>query len=398
MIVVVVAGLYQLGDFRLYPYWNQAVSVSAAGFRIGLPLAAAVAAWEGTRLRRLHLDRRLAMQPPLAIVWPQLLPIVLAVAVGYGTVLSGSLGEVASLSGGFNGWILLSYFATTLSAVLSGYILGFYFVAPVAIPVALILNYQWASFPLQDGSNLSWRHMSGYTLIDCCTTVYEQPAPVALLAPLFMAAALLFSVAVLFWTVRVWIRAVSTLAAITVAALIAYILVSPLSAYPSEMRDPSALVCKGNEPVVCIWPEQEEVEGASDRNALDSAFQSLVMAGHDIPSRIETRDDQSGATTAPPGMTWLYYTPGSGKTQLLANYAFSLLRDFSCHETDDPKMYISELQTTQAWMLLTWGIRIDEIGSVVPQETIDKATVKMKQGTDEYERWLDERGISSACK
>ena len=117
----------------------------------------------------------------------------------------------------------------------------------------------------------------------------------------------------------------------TAAILVGNVLVAGIGQAPYAPRPVSELVCSGDAPAVCLWPEQDAVDGARIRNAVVEARVHASKNGLTLPDRVEA---SSSALTShrSADVTYLTYFPGTGEStqQIKTAYATGLLESISC--------------------------------------------------------------------
>ena len=209
--------------------------------------------------------------------WPSL---VAGVSVqSFGLVL---VGRAAIGAPGGPPVLLLGAFAAILAFhTMLGYWLGRMLPPVVSVPSALFLSYVWLGFTWSV-AYFPLRYLAGLALVSCCRIDQGMPieAPVAAIAFSVPAALAFFLLAAVQGRDHRTRRRL--LVRLTAAVLIAagasggLFLARHLGPQPLQPRDLAALTCEGSEPVVCLYPEQED---PGVRDVLKQAYANLSRTG-----------------------------------------------------------------------------------------------------------------------
>jgi hypothetical protein len=242
-----------VADWIVVGYWESVTAQS--GFLVGFiaPACAACAAWEGARLRAsLVLDGTPVRSSLTIAVW-SLAPVFVlgASAVALALMLQ------ARLAWGYPGIpsvdLLLLQLLVIASHIAVGHVLGRILPMVAALPTALIGSFLWLAYPAS--LTTFWvRQLNGQNLTECCA-LNQVAHGRALLAPTLVAAGVLAGFLVLHLARHTWTRllaAVPLCLALVAGAQIA----APLGYAAAKDRDRDELICSGDTPVVCLWPEQ----------------------------------------------------------------------------------------------------------------------------------------------
>lgn len=241
------------------------------GLAYALPVIALASGWAsararaegiesaGVRLRRLGVDS---------------VPVLAAATVGYGAALVVALvrfGMPWFSSPGL--LVVLAQLGMVLAAIAIGQALGFVlprvlvvFAAPGAVVVVGMVTFGW----LSPYNVLPWSFYPGIAYEVDVRPIVRIAVGVLILAAVVVAVAAMRSV----WFRLVPVVAVAALLAVGVSVAVA----QPTVAEPTP-RAESELVCSTEEPVVCLWPEQEAAFGAEYRADMDELYQRARDAG-----------------------------------------------------------------------------------------------------------------------
>ncbi|WP_294181463.1 hypothetical protein [uncultured Schumannella sp.] len=192
--------------------------------------------------------------------------------------------------------LVVSAVAMTVVAACCGWIVGSLAPIPVAVPVSILAVAQWSQYPLTDGANVSWRHMTGYAMYLCCDAIEQAPDWRAILASVPLAA-VLFLLAAL--TIRMQWRhlALPAAAAVTIALLSANVLTTGTNATASVLRDLGSQVCEGDNPAVCTYPETPATTRAFVAAVLSSGYDIADEVGIDLPSSVSAPAQQEAGSS-----------------------------------------------------------------------------------------------------
>lgn len=308
--------------------WAPILAGAGGGLRLALPIAAGAAAWAAHRARTSSVGAGPIVR--LREVTGHTAAIGAFVAVGYLASIAGILvtsGAPLVLSSGAG--IPAAYLATTAGAIVLGYALGAILPVGPAIVLATLGALYWLMSPWWDSADAGWRNLSGYTLADCCTSLYSLPAEGSVAAVTVLGAA---AFALGLFVVLAGRRVGGLLA--TVAALAVVIgssgFSAPVAAWAggsfSTDRASTETVCAGEAPHICLWPEQEAEAGPFVRDALTRAYAVAVARGIAVEPTISVVPEAlPGAFN---GGLWFRGEPTTER--LLASYAQAVVAPYSC--------------------------------------------------------------------
>lgn len=316
-----------LGGGEFQPYLTGVLARAGIGLQYGLPVAAGAAAWASRRSRTIAApeEMRVFGRASLRIWAGHLWPILVAVGVGYfATVLLSSVD--VPIPGELNLTILVVYPSMTLTSVSFGWVLGAMIPIPISVPLAILAVSQWASYPLADPVNLSWRNIAGYATFMCCDFVEQALDPRAMVAPLLIAVAL-FIVSVL--TVRVPLRQLGmpALVGVVLVGMAANALVAGTTATASSLRSSAEQVCVGESPRVCLYPEVPPQDRQLIAATLHEAYQRASPHGIEFAATVI-----APAMDLPAGRDILVMDVSSASTadEILRAFAASAYAELTC--------------------------------------------------------------------
>lgn len=336
------------------PYLTGYLARAGIGLEYGLPIAAGAAAWASRRRYalsnplRMRLENRGSARILLAHLWP----LLIATLVGYLIVL---IIEVLTMPPrGLPDLSLLATFAAmTVSAVSFGWIVGSILPVALAVPVSILIVVEWASYPLTDGSNVSWRNITGYATFLCCGYVDQGPDLRATLAPLATSIVLVVVAAL---TVRLRWRflALPALAALALALIVANTVVGGTNATASALRSFSAQKCEGQAPRVCLYPEATSATRMLIEKTLGSAYKAAENAGIGLPAGVvaPSRENQSNGTS----VVSVSFPSIATSDEILAIFAAQYYEQLSCRRpSSSPNGGLPESVVVPYALALTMG-------------------------------------------
>lgn len=247
-----LAGAYTFGYSPAtsdpYPLAHTSAGSVVLGFIA--PICAAIGAWEAGRLQRSGWWQLPHARPPWMIAARTLLP---PVVVGVLAVLTAA--ETQLLGAGLL-WpdprILAVAAIVIASHAALGFAIGTWVPVVVAAPAVLLVGYLWMALP-RAFEPLWIRHLNG-SYSSCCV-LQSDLAPAALLAVALVCSGFLVAALVLIRRRRADWLPMAAAAAIISGLVAGAIPVSGLGPDPTVARSERSLVCRGEEPQVCVWPE-----------------------------------------------------------------------------------------------------------------------------------------------
>lgn len=284
--VAVAVAIWYAGQSLAYTADPWIVAHSAAGFAplmLTIPLAAAGAAWEGSRWRHAGWTAIPWSRDGLASAVPLLAPVT---AAGVLASLAGMAAEMRTGTGTFLPDVRFLAPAVLLPVAwtVAAFALGTSLNGLWAVPAALGGAYAALVLPITVTNPVWLRHLTATRMNGACCETSADVDWRALAAPSLVALGLLAAS---------WLRlnhhgaipaALMVGAAVAGGALLAH----GLGRGAQVPRDPSALVCAGAAPVVCVWPEHANL-AASASGIAAGMTGKWAAAGLPVPDRFTER-------------------------------------------------------------------------------------------------------------
>lgn len=251
-----------------------------------------------------------------------------AVFVGLGYVAAVGVQIAAS------GWpvtvsvdllIPLAYFCMLLAALGIGSLVGTVMRALPAASVALLALGAWYLLPFT--VHREWGNVTGTVLVSDPVPGLDYavlPSMVALVsvASITMAALALALIVVKVTRGWLWFAVILTLSSVGVMANARAISGDwPASPYANRTDE---LICDGNEPRICLWPEQEAEAGELVRSTLNGAYLQALKLGIPLPHEVRVDYGQS------PHSDWI-----------IINYAEQVMAQYACDMRDHPELSLT---------------------------------------------------------
>ena len=313
------------------PYLTAYVAHADDGLGYGLPIAAGGAAWAARRARRSVVGRWAAViRSPLRIFWAHTWPLFASVGLAVLVTVVIEIARLAPGPGVPNLWLLVTYLGMATVAIGGGWLIGLIMPLPISLPLAIFAAFEWVTYPLLDGANVSWRNIAGYDLFTCCDAVNLQPDPRALIAPLIVALGILGAI----WLAArlTWLLAAATsVGALGAAVVLSLIVATGTNAYGGELRPAAALNCIDSAPTVCLFPEQLDTEDvARIAKTVHTAAAIGITHGVPLPDEIDARNANSRSDSAALPVDLL---SGMSSEQVIASLATSLYESNRCRSS-----------------------------------------------------------------
>ncbi|RZU63046.1 hypothetical protein [Zhihengliuella halotolerans] len=273
-----------LGIFALSQYGEPAASsadavtgLSIRGLVLVAPVVSVAAAWQAAALFDAGWTHRVWQRGWFRIAWGRLWRLLVAAAAAWAV-------QYIVVASSFNLWflpsplVLVTYLATVAAAATTGFAVGWRLRAVIALPVLaagwfFVLAFAPAVEPL-------WlRHLA--LLEDCCSAD-QVPNPRVVAAIVLMA---LFCVVVSWLGAagmrRTWVRwtaaGVALLLPVTAVGLVQHL------DWRSTAARTGDLVCVGEDPKVCVWPENAASATAEWRKAAPVLADISRRTGAHVP-------------------------------------------------------------------------------------------------------------------
>ncbi|MFD8474920.1 hypothetical protein ACFV2E_23155 [Streptomyces globisporus] len=258
-------------------YWPSISSQTTIVIGFISAACGAGAAWEAARLKQGAIPALAPARGMLSIAALHLGPIavlgLIAIVAPFAVVMS----SVTVPSGFPNPAILTVSYSVILSHIALGWFVGARMPKLLGAATMLLFGYLWGFWPAAIGT-LPWlRHLNGQGVTECCG-LDQEPSVRS------MAATVMFSLAVVTAIVlnsalpkRPW-SPLLPLAAFTAVTPAALTLAVPLDFNGTQTRDVALRTCSGQNPQICLWPEQNTQRDEITRWA-DEATRKLAAVG-----------------------------------------------------------------------------------------------------------------------
>ncbi len=290
-----------------YSLYLTARSMNVLGLIV--PVFAAAAAWEGTRLVRGGVWQLAMVRHRVSVAAWSILP---ALAGGAVVIVTAALLVVTS-----QGLlvpepiVLLAVGSILVAHVAAGFAIGTRLVRSIAIPLVLLASF--LSFVLPRVAGSAWlRHMSGTSIELCCGTDQWLDTGVVV-AVMGGSLALVLASAVLVTRHRGTRSDFAVASLPLVVAVAVAMLVTPSTVKPTTPRLSVADRCLVDGGVeVCLWPEHEPML-ADVASVASEAVAAWTAAGVTVPTVY-----REGVVDSDDGSAHLYLRMGSGREDILA--------------------------------------------------------------------------------
>lgn len=271
------------------------VLATAATVMAVTPVCAAVAAWEGTRLRQGGVFRATGVRSPITVLAWSAAPVAGAAVLGMVTAFAVVTAEMPGVPGGPDLLILATALLVMAAWTMAGMAAGRYLPPAVGIPLLLVGTWLWFAYP--SALEPLWlRHLTGMNLAACCATgeVFDRRA---------LAAQSLLAVSIAVAAYLGWASARRS-ATRTGAIVLVPALGLGLAAFTVRDLGPEAgrpraggLVCTVRQGIeVCVWRERRSRLAATAAIVAPAAKRISVAGGVAMPRRI-TEGAADGAGT-----------------------------------------------------------------------------------------------------
>lgn len=343
-------------------YWTAAVAKANLMLFIVVPVCAVCAAWEGVRHRSGGIDKQTVARPMWLVVLVAVAPTLLMGLAGVVVALLSTAPAAAGAPGRPHLGLIGVYLLVMVGHTVVGYGLGRWLPPALALPVSLGGSYIWLAYPA--AVEPFWiRHLNGLSFEGCCA-IDRQPDSRALLATALFAVGIgAGALIALAGSRRARIGGAVSFAALLAVAVTVAMPLGPSSGGPRA----GAPHCTGEQPTLCLWPEQEETRGAVGP-ALASAYARLAQVGITLPGTVTT--DEDSATEA----VFIVLPANPDPQAAVLSLVSSVVPDtFPECATQGEWPGAHSRPVLLVWMALVAGISASELGPVAPPELIDLA-------------------------
>ncbi|MCP9208758.1 DUF7224 domain-containing protein [Streptomyces sp. NEAU-Y11] len=237
------------------PYWESVTAQSTIVLGVVSAVCGACAAWESGRLKQAAISTWAPSRSDLRVACEHLAPVALLGVLGILAALVAFAGPARDTPGGPDWTVLAVSYTVVISHVAVGYLVGRWLPRLLGTALMLVFGYFWGFWPAALDRPAWLRHLNGQGIGDCCRLDQEPSLRSLGATALFSIGALAAVWIFLFVGSRrgFWILS----SAVAVTGLVAAVVVAkPLGLDGEQARDRTALHCVGNQPQVCLWPEQ----------------------------------------------------------------------------------------------------------------------------------------------
>jgi len=341
------------------------------------PICAAIAAWEGGRLRRARWWR---LPHVRSLAYIALSALVAPICVGWITIVISTAFRL------LNGEILLPdlrilsvAFVVILAQAVLGFTIGIWLPTVVAAPLTLIALFLWMTLP--PGLNTFWvRHLTG-DFSGCCS-LNTDIAPSAIAGSILLALSFLVASLILL-TQRIGLIRISASLLIAIAGFtLGASLVRGLGPEPLVPRNPKLLVCSNQWPKVCVWPEHKsrlnEVSEIARRAA--TAWKST---GINVPntfseySSLQRNENSFGFSIL------------ANRVIITNSMAYSMLPPTPNCPEDKPWLGGENQEYLNAWLDEVAGLTPNQISSVFSPDVLQTVARVRHMSISEQRAWYE---------
>lgn len=284
------------------PYWLDLSSKSTVSVLFLAPGFAALGAWDAAKWRILMTA---AARPWSALLVRHLATVAVTTAVTFAVALMALYTQVPPTVGLPRVDVLALGVAVVTAYAAVGFLLGRFLSGLVAAPLAFGAVWGWVAYT--PAIEPFWlRNVTGNIGTSCCSLGFEL-VPVALVAPLLIAAALLGgTLVVLAWPARRRAWLVSGIA-VASAVIGSASMMSSVGADPVRTRTGEQICREASGTMFCAWPEHESALDEA-LPSLGGATERLEAAGLRLPSTLrenqKSRDGWSFSLAADTPEFW----------------------------------------------------------------------------------------------
>lgn len=332
-------------------YWPAAIAGSAIYLVFSCGVAATAGAWEGRRYRSNASAIQSSSRSSAAVLadhlWTPLAAGVLLQAVAV-VLMSrdtwGAPGAPSPLVG-------LAFTSILFFHTCVGFAIGRWLPPVASLPLSLLASYSWLGF--------SWavdyfplRYLAGLVMADCCSVETSLDLRAPIIATVFSALAgvglLLIAAARRTSGDRLHRFGVQIGAAsFAVVTVIALVSGSGLGAAPITERPQSQSVCSGEQPTICLFPEQR-ADGDSEA-VIRKAAENLSRSGLTIQPTIRA----SNAASSPDDLNMIVQVRMTD-ADLVHSLTTSVLGDSEvayCESEPDDTERLNDAAVANRWLI-----------------------------------------------
>ncbi|MCK7622413.1 hypothetical protein MUU72_04655 [Streptomyces sp. RS10V-4] len=263
-------------------YWPSAMGSASSALHFTAPACATAGAWEGARCTRGGVAHRAPARSGLGVALPLLVPVLALGALGMAVALAVALSAGLPGAGTPPLGMVPVWLGVLAAHSLAGFLLGRRLPRVLSAPLALVISFVVAAYPAAM-EPLWMRHMVDGGMSSCCSlsqTPGWRAAASAFVLTLGVITAAAVALTALTRRVRTCLVCTAVAAGLAGSGGLAY----GLPADPVTARPTDALVCAGEAPRVCLWPEAERP--AMVREHAADAQHRLHQAGLPVPAEL----------------------------------------------------------------------------------------------------------------
>ncbi|KUL35425.1 hypothetical protein ADL22_27390 [Streptomyces sp. NRRL F-4489] len=277
-------------------YWPSALGSASFALPFVAPACATAGAWEGARCTRGAVAHWAPARSWTGVALPLLVPVLALGALGMAVALAvpvsaGHLGAVVPPPGTVLGVVLI-WLSLLAAHSFAGFLLGRRLPRVLSVPLALLGSFAVMAYPAAM-EPLWLRHMVAGGMTSCCSldrALNWRAAASALVLALGVIAAAVAALTVLARRTRTVLVCTAVAVGLAGSGGLAY----GLPADPVTARRTDVLVCAGDAPKICLWPEAGPP--AMIREHAADALHRLRQAGLTVPTALTMA---AGSDTSP---------------------------------------------------------------------------------------------------
>jgi hypothetical protein len=337
------------------PYQLLLTARGTATFGFVMPIVAALAAWEGGRLRRGNVWHTPLVRSRVVVAGWSVMPVV---AAGWLAVLAGVMTSLVNAGQLVPDPRPLGVgFMVVAAHALASFAAGLWLPLAVSAASTLLASFSWMVF-LRGLEPIWLRHLNGGALELCCGA-NQDLAPAAVLASAIPAVAMIGAV-------LIWLSSGSPMQASRVAASALLLgglaggtaFASQLESYPAQPRDPAALICSGSTVRVCLWPEHApRIDEVVD--LATAAVAGWRAAGIDQPSLVT-----EATSDLPEDAVSFGFSLTAPRAVVLNAIVYGMMPAWPRCADEGPHLGIGAFDYVQAWYAATAGMEHEDLARI----------------------------------
>ncbi|MFE3379381.1 DUF7224 domain-containing protein [Streptomyces anulatus] len=311
------------------------------------------AAWEAARLKQGAIADLAPARGMLSVARMHLGPVAVLGLIAMVAPFVVIMTSVASPSGIPDPTILAVSYSVILAHIALGWFVGARMPKLLGATAMLIFGYLWGFWPAALGG-LPWlRHLNGQGVTECCG-LDQEPSIRSMAATLVFSLAIVTAVVLSSTLNHRLRRRLLSLSGFALLTAVALALAVPLGFQGTQARDTALRSCSGQNPRICLWPEQN-------------------VQRTDITRWAEETTTRLAAVGVTPDRQVQFGDPRPDQISIASNIATSplpnepppcALRQGAAYPGDEAMIAI------YAWLSLTGGVPKDDLAQRWPQEAI----------------------------